>query len=174
MSANRLRALSTATVITGLLLVLQGLWDTAWPNAFGLGLIILGCLLRPLEQAMQVIRCRLDPKAVSGLAERDLDVLEALIYEGRQALGLTVYESALSLGYELSRDEVYASLAALVDAGLAYEGAEGKPKIFHYWAANDQVRTILAEERERRLRFPRPGSRSRVSGLAERVASWPS
>lgn len=165
----RLRALSTTTVVIGLLLVVQSLWDTNWASVIGLGLVVLGCLLRPLGRGVEVIRRRLDAKGVSSLDERALDALEALLYEGRPALGLTIYEAAVSLGYDLSRDEIYAALDALVAVGLVHAEAKHKPQIFYYWPADGNVLAVLENERERRLRFQRPGSRSRISGLAERV-----
>lgn len=168
---TRLRALSTLTVIAGLLLILQSYWGVTWPHALGLALVVLGCVLRPLERGIDILRRRLDLQAVSSLTNQDLDVLDALLYQGRPALGLTVYEAAVALGYEIERDDVYTSLTALVNAGLVSEESQRRPAIFYYWPSDETVPTLLRGERDRRLRFPKPGSRSRISGLAERVAS---
>lgn len=166
---NRLRALSTATVILGLLLVLQNVWSTAWPNALGLGLVVLGCAVRPLQKGVKVLRSRLDEQAVRNLADLDLDVLGALLYEGRQAKAETVREAAAAQSVSLPLDEVHGSLPTLVSAGLVYE--EVRPSGSSYGVIDPpQALALLEAERERRLAVSKPGSRSRLSDLAERLS----
>jgi hypothetical protein len=161
-----LRLASTLLIALGLLtLVVHASW-------LSIALVILGCAVRPLVR-LRLVRHPLSHERLRRLSEEALDVFSALEEHLRLIGRDEVAQAALVQELEaLGHPQPRQALAALLASGLIElrERTPPGPELkFSGYALVPGASDLVAQERERRLRTPRLGKRSRPSPFAERL-----